>query len=142
MQELTALAVAPSALPPPPLLLQVYKLYGGPHGFMISTGVAEPDADHAATLLRFSLHVLQAAQSVRPARRHAPSPACPPVPAPLLSCPLLQLLHLHHLHGAARHVPHLEQHHPPDHPACLPAFPARLCAPPCRSGCRARCLST
>ncbi|EFN55643.1 expressed protein [Chlorella variabilis] len=43
---------------------RVYKLYGGPHGFMISTGVAEADADHAATLLRFSLHLLQAAQSV------------------------------------------------------------------------------
>lgn len=43
---------------------RVYKLYGGPHGFMISTGVAEPDADHATTLLRFSLHLLQAAQSV------------------------------------------------------------------------------
>ncbi|KAL4858295.1 Adenylate cyclase [Chlorella vulgaris] len=44
---------------------RVYKLYGGPHGFMISTGVAEPDADHATTLLRFSLHLLQAAQSIR-----------------------------------------------------------------------------
>ena len=49
----------------PWLPLQVYKLYGGPHGFMVSTGVAEPDADHAATLLRFSLHLLQATASVR-----------------------------------------------------------------------------
>ncbi|PRW57717.1 adenylyl cyclase isoform A [Chlorella sorokiniana] len=44
---------------------RVYKLYGGPHGFMISTGVAETDEDHASTLLRFSLHVLQAIQQIR-----------------------------------------------------------------------------
>jgi hypothetical protein len=92
-QPLTSLALAMSALPPPPplLLLQVYKLYGGPHGFMISTGVAEPDADHAATLLRFSLHVLQAAQNVRSTPPH-PTPralphfcdrcTCVPFPVP------------------------------------------------------------
>ncbi|KAI7846098.1 hypothetical protein COHA_000359 [Chlorella ohadii] len=44
---------------------RVYKLYGGPHGFVISTGVAETDEDHASTLLRFSLHVLQALQQIR-----------------------------------------------------------------------------
>lgn len=44
---------------------RVYKLYGGPHGFMISTGVAETDEDHASTLLRFSLHVLQAMHQIR-----------------------------------------------------------------------------
>lgn len=32
---------------------------------MISTGVAEADPAHAATLLRFSLHLLQATQEVR-----------------------------------------------------------------------------
>lgn len=52
----------------------MYKLYGGPHGFMISTGVAEADEDHASTLLRFALHALQALQQVRaplPGRRAA-----------------------------------------------------------------------
>jgi hypothetical protein len=44
---------------------RVYKLYGGPHGFMVSTGVAEPDPEHAATLLRFALHLTQAVQSIR-----------------------------------------------------------------------------
>ncbi|PSC74422.1 adenylyl cyclase Cya [Micractinium conductrix] len=44
---------------------RVYKLYGGAHGFMMSTGVAEPDENHAATLLRFSLHLLQSVQSIR-----------------------------------------------------------------------------
>ncbi|KAL4457367.1 hypothetical protein ABPG75_012232 [Micractinium tetrahymenae] len=44
---------------------RVYKLYGGPHGFMVSTGVAESDDQHASTLLRFALHVLQAVQSIK-----------------------------------------------------------------------------
>lgn len=52
-------------IPTAPLGLQVYKLYGGPHGFMVSTGVAESDEQHASTLLRFALHVLQAVQAVR-----------------------------------------------------------------------------
>lgn len=66
--HMSALAHAP---PPPFSLppLQVYKLYGGPHGFMISTGVAETDEDHASTLLRFSLHVLQAMHQVGAACR-------------------------------------------------------------------------
>lgn len=40
---------------------QVYKVHGGPLGFMLSTNVAEADAQHAATLLRCArelLHVL------------------------------------------------------------------------------------
>lgn len=44
---------------------RVYKLYGGAHGFLFSTAVAEPDENHAATLLRFALVVHQAAQSIR-----------------------------------------------------------------------------
>lgn len=64
---LAAHMLALAHAPPPPFSLtplQVYKLYGGPHGFMISTGVAETDEDHASTLLRFSLHVLQAMHQV------------------------------------------------------------------------------
>lgn len=44
---------------------QVYKLYGGPQGFMVSSGVAEPDVRHAATLLRCALHLHTAARELR-----------------------------------------------------------------------------
>ena len=33
---------------------QVYKLYGGPRGFMICANVSEPDAHHAATLFHLA----------------------------------------------------------------------------------------
>ncbi|KAL4452450.1 hypothetical protein ABPG75_008112 [Micractinium tetrahymenae] len=44
---------------------KVYKLYGGPHGFMLSAGVAEPDSQHAASLLCCALHLRQALQGAR-----------------------------------------------------------------------------
>ena len=59
--------------------LQVYKLYGGAHGFLISTAVAEPDEAHAATLLRFALHLHQTMQNVSaPAARLLAEPAGQP----------------------------------------------------------------
>ena len=125
-----ALAVAVAALPPLPLLLQVYKLYGGPHGFMISTGVAEPDADHAATLLRFSLHVLQAAQNVRPARA-CTLLFCTPTPAAASPCLCLQAVPRRcpqavlHTRDTSAHTSSLLT--APQPPA--PAKPARLRCP-------------
>lgn len=43
---------------------KVYKLHGSPHGFLVSAAVAAPDPQHPATLLRFALHLHQAAQKV------------------------------------------------------------------------------
>ncbi|KAL4438235.1 hypothetical protein ABPG77_010596 [Micractinium sp. CCAP 211/92] len=43
---------------------KVYKLHGSPHGFLVSAAVADPDPHHPATLLRFALHLHQAAQKV------------------------------------------------------------------------------
>ena len=55
------------APPPPAPAIQVYKVQGGPLGFMLSTNVAEADAQHAATLLRCArelLHVVGQASGV------------------------------------------------------------------------------
>ncbi|KAL4448432.1 hypothetical protein ABPG75_005651 [Micractinium tetrahymenae] len=43
---------------------KVYKLHGSPHGFLVSAAVAEPDPQHAASLLRFALHLHQTAQKI------------------------------------------------------------------------------
>ena len=40
------------------------QLFGGPQGFMISTNVAETDADHATTLYRFLRHLIANLQHV------------------------------------------------------------------------------
>jgi class 3 adenylate cyclase len=44
---------------------RLYKLYGGAQGFMLSTNVAEPDADHATTLLEAARALLQVLPEVR-----------------------------------------------------------------------------
>ncbi|KAL4436869.1 hypothetical protein ABPG75_004008 [Micractinium tetrahymenae] len=44
---------------------KVYKLYGGAQGFMLSAGVAEPDKQHAASLLRCALHLHTAAREIK-----------------------------------------------------------------------------
>ena len=43
---------------------QVYKLYGGASGFLICTNVAEPDEQHAPSLLQTALHLQEAAAEV------------------------------------------------------------------------------
>lgn len=47
---------APAPSPPPH---QVYKLFGSPFGFMLSTNVAEPDPQHATTLLACARELLE-----------------------------------------------------------------------------------
>ena len=51
-------------LSPQPPLKQVFKLYGGAQGFLLATNVAEPDANHAATLLSFAERLMRVAQHV------------------------------------------------------------------------------
>lgn len=43
---------------------QVYKLFGSSFGFMLATNVAEPDPNHAATLLACARELLEALQQV------------------------------------------------------------------------------
>lgn len=82
-----------------PSCFQVYKLYGGSHGFMLSTGVAEADPTHATTLLRCALHLLRVFEPVSGMAHRDPCvPACrrtagppdspppPPPPPPPLYC--------------------------------------------------------
>jgi hypothetical protein len=63
----------PAAAPSPHLRLQsanrgvdfgFLQLFGGAQGFMISTNVAEADADHATTMYRFLRHLLANLQHV------------------------------------------------------------------------------
>lgn len=85
--------------------MQVYKLYGGPDGFMLSTGVAEPDEHHAANLLRAGLQIAcltkrvcacgPAAPPLPPSLRHParpPSAAAEPLIPPLLTAAIHPLL--------------------------------------------------
>ena len=85
-----------------PSCFQVYKLYGGSHGFMLSTGVAEADPNHATTLLRCALHLLQVFEPVSgmahrdlcvPACRHTAGPphSPPPPPPPLFVLPQIRM---------------------------------------------------
>lgn len=55
-----------TALPPPSPAVhqQVFKLYGGAQGFLLATNVAEPDANHAATMFAFAQRLMQVALHV------------------------------------------------------------------------------
>lgn len=86
---------------------QVFKLNGGAQGFLLATNVAEPDANHAATLFAFAQRLMRAMQHVstlmpalsRP-RLHARASGCwvhmrgaqPPCSCPLQPRPAPCLL--------------------------------------------------
>ncbi|KAI7844589.1 hypothetical protein COHA_001829 [Chlorella ohadii] len=44
---------------------KVFKLYGGAQGFLLATNVAEPDANHAATMFAFAQRLMQVALHIR-----------------------------------------------------------------------------
>ncbi|PRW57941.1 NO-insensitive guanylyl cyclase III [Chlorella sorokiniana] len=44
---------------------RVFKLHGGAQGFLLATNVAEPDADHAATMFAFAQQLMRVAQLIR-----------------------------------------------------------------------------
>ncbi|KAI7844590.1 hypothetical protein COHA_001830 [Chlorella ohadii] len=44
---------------------QVFKLYGGPQGFLLATNVAEPDANHVLKMLAFAQQMMAQAEHIR-----------------------------------------------------------------------------
>lgn len=82
LRRLSARHATAQRRPRPP---QVYKLHGSPHGFLVSAAVAAPDPQHPATLLRFALHLHQAAQKVWRARGLAGGRG-PPLPFAAMAC--------------------------------------------------------